>query len=69
MFGGHLIACENGQPLGESARFSLDPQTLVTEIDVERLAHDRRQNQTFAAAPRPAAVGAAGERRQIEHNR
>ncbi len=53
VFGGHLIACENGQPLGESERFRLDAQTLVTEIDVERLRHDRQQNQTFASAPRP----------------
>ncbi len=55
VFGGHLIACENGQILGESERFSFQPRTLVTELDVERLRHDRMQNTTFAGAARPAA--------------
>ncbi|MEQ8857138.1 MAG: NAD(+) synthase [Pseudomonadales bacterium] len=53
VFGGHLIACENGQTLAESERFGFSAQTLVTEIDVERLRHDRLHNNTFANAPRP----------------
>jgi NAD+ synthase (glutamine-hydrolysing) len=56
VFGGHLLAAENGQPLAESGRFALGAQTLVTEFDVERLRHDRMQNTTFGNAPRPAAV-------------
>jgi NAD+ synthase (glutamine-hydrolysing) len=55
VFGGHLLAAENGQPLAESGRFALGAQTLVTEIDVQRLRHDRSQNTTFGNAPRPAA--------------
>jgi NAD+ synthase (glutamine-hydrolysing) len=53
VFGGHLLAFENGQPLGESERFAFSAQTVVTEIDVQRLRHDRLQNITFANAPRP----------------
>ncbi len=54
VFGGHLIACENGQTLAESERFAFDAQILVTEVDAERLRHDRLQNNSFANAPRPA---------------
>jgi len=68
VFGGHLLACENGQPLGESRRFELDAQSLVTEIDVERLRHDRLQHNSFANAPRPAGyyrVEALAEHRSL----
>ncbi|MFU8817316.1 MAG: NAD(+) synthase [Pseudomonadales bacterium] len=52
VFGGHLLACENGHALGESERFAFDAQTLITELDLGRLHHDRLQNSTFARAPR-----------------
>ncbi|MCZ6618006.1 MAG: NAD(+) synthase, partial [Gammaproteobacteria bacterium] len=53
VFGGHLLAAENGQLLGESERFQLDSQTLVVEFDIGRLRHDRMQNTTFSNATRP----------------
>lgn len=68
VFGGHLLACENGQALGESSRFAFDAQTLVTEIDVERLRHDRLQHNSFANAPRPSGyyrVEALAEHRPL----
>lgn len=52
VYGGHLLAFENGKALGESDRFSFDAHTLVTEFDVERLHHDRAQNTTFGHCPR-----------------
>jgi len=52
VFGGHLLAAENGQPLAESERFSLQAQILTTEFDIERLRHDRMQNTTFGNTPR-----------------
>jgi len=55
VFGGHLIASENGQALGESSRFGFNTATLIAEFDIERLRHDRMQNTTFGHAPRPAA--------------
>ena len=52
VYGGHLLAFENGKALAESDRFSFDARTLVTEFDVERLHHDRAQNTTFGHWPR-----------------
>lgn len=62
VFGGHLIAAENGQVLCESARFRLDGAHLVADFDVQKLRHDRVRNATFAHSPRGAAyaVVAAG---------
>ena len=54
VFGGHLIACENGRPLAESARFQLDGSSIMTEIDLGALRHERMQNTTFSNTPRPA---------------
>lgn len=54
VFGGHLIACENGQPLSESARYAFEAQTLVADMDIAKLRHDRMQNTTFTNAARPA---------------
>lgn len=53
VYGGHLLAFENGKALGESDRFSFEAGTLVTEFDVEKLNHDRAQNTTFGHSPRP----------------
>ena len=54
VFGGHLIAAENGTLLGEGERFALAGSELVVEFDWQKLRHDRAQLATFAAAPRPA---------------
>ena len=54
VFGGHLIAAENGHILGESTRFALDGSQLCVEVDCQRLRHDRARNNTFASSPRPA---------------
>ena len=53
VFGGHLIASENGQLLGESPRFALTPSRLIVDFDRAKLRHDRAVNNTFAAAARP----------------
>lgn len=53
VFGGHLLAAENGVVIAESDRFSLQAQTLVTEFDLSKLRHDRMQNTTFTNASRP----------------
>ncbi len=53
VFGGHLIAAENGLLLGESARFALTPSRLIVDFDRDKLRHDRAVNNTFAAAARP----------------
>jgi NAD+ synthase (glutamine-hydrolysing) len=59
VFGGHLIAAENGALLGESERFVLSASHLIVDFDREKLRHDRAFNNTFAAATRPAAYRVA----------
>ena len=53
VFGGHLLAAENGQVIAEADRFQLAGSQLITEIDAEHLRHERMQNISFANAPRP----------------
>jgi NAD+ synthase (glutamine-hydrolysing) len=54
VYGGHLIAAENGAILAEGPRFELDGAALAVEFDLGRIDHDRHQNATFRGAPRPA---------------
>ena len=56
VFGGHLIAAENGRLLAESERFQLDGASLSVEVDSQRIRHSRQQNTTFAKAPRAGVV-------------
>lgn len=53
VFGGHLLAAENGRLLRESERFRLGANTLTADFDLDRLRRDRMRNGTFANAPRP----------------
>lgn len=55
VFGGHLIAAENGAVLGEGERFGFAGSELMAEFDVEHLRRERMQFTTFATAARPAA--------------
>lgn len=52
VFGGHLIAAENGLLLGESERFDLGANVLTADFDLDRLRRDRMRNGTFANAAR-----------------
>lgn len=47
VFGGHSMICENGIMLAEAKRF--ENGCIVTELDVRRLASDRRRMTTFYA--------------------
>lgn len=49
VFSGNAMVCENGRFLARSPRFSLEPQMVVADIDVERLRSERLQNTTFHA--------------------
>ncbi|MCC5885269.1 MAG: NAD(+) synthase [Gammaproteobacteria bacterium] len=53
VFGGHLLAAENGIVLGEGERFSLTGSDLLVDFDLEHLLHERQRNSTFRAAARP----------------
>jgi NAD+ synthase (glutamine-hydrolysing) len=56
VFGGHCLIAENGNLLAESERFRRDSQLLVTDIDLERLTHDRMQTNSFNDAHRVAEL-------------
>ena len=47
VFGGKALIYENGNLLKESSRFELDPQTIIADIDIERISSDRRGNTNF----------------------
>lgn len=49
VFAGNGLIYENGTLLAASRRFSLEPQLIISEIDVESLRMQRRVNTTFAA--------------------
>ena len=51
MFGGHDIIAENGIILAESKLYSTG--LTVTEIDVQKLASERRRNTSFTGGIRP----------------
>jgi NAD+ synthase (glutamine-hydrolysing) len=47
VFGGHAIIAENGTILAESGRFQRDAAMTVADIDLQHLAHDRMQTNSF----------------------
>ncbi len=55
VFGGHLLAAENGVLLADSSRFGLDAQHVIVDFDLERPRSDRAWNTSFANAPRAVA--------------
>jgi NAD+ synthase (glutamine-hydrolysing) len=52
VYGGHILIAESGTILSESQRLSSSPQFVISDIDLERLAHDRRLFTTFHEASR-----------------
>jgi NAD+ synthase (glutamine-hydrolysing) len=53
VYGGHAIIAENGMLLQESKRLSSGPQLIISDIDLDRLAHDRRMETSFYDISRP----------------
>ena len=56
VYGGNAMIFENGRQLVEGERFSLQPQIQMSQIDVEKLRTERRQNTTFINAQRNASA-------------
>ena len=63
ILGGHCIIAENGSVLKEADHLSSNPSLIVSDIDLERLAHDR-----LAATSFRAMCGSSNEYRIIETN-
>jgi NAD+ synthase (glutamine-hydrolysing) len=51
---GHALIAENGNLIGESARFKDTPQLVCADIDLERLGQERMRQTTFGDAARHA---------------
>ncbi|HJZ57329.1 MAG TPA: NAD(+) synthase, partial [Gemmataceae bacterium] len=56
VFGGHCLIAENGTIMAESPRFRITSELLVTDIDLDRLRHDRVQTNSFNDARRGTAL-------------
>ncbi len=50
VYGGNAIIYENGKQLAHSERFSIEPQLVTAQLDVELLRAERMQNTTFTTA-------------------
>ena len=50
VYGGNALIFENGRQLAASDRFSLEPQLVVQQVDVELLRAERQTNTTFRTA-------------------
>ena len=52
VYAGNALIYENGRLLARSKRFEMDPQLIISEIDVQFLRGERRVNTTFATSMR-----------------
>ena len=52
VYAGNALIYENGRLLSRSKRFEMDPQLIISEIDVQFLRGERRVNTTFATSMR-----------------
>lgn len=56
VYGGNAMIFENGKMIATSKRFSLEPQLVVNQIDIEKIRSERRNNSTYAGAQSPKEV-------------
>ena len=47
VYGGSALMYENGELLQENERFQMEPQLIITEIDVEKLRNRKLRNKDF----------------------
>ena len=50
VYGGNALIFENGRLTKQSQRFSIEPQLVVSQIDIDRLRAERRSNSTYVNA-------------------
>jgi len=60
VYSGHGLIAENGVVLGESERFRFDLSLVVSQVDLDKLAAERRRNSTFFGAPAALAPRVIG---------
>lgn len=54
VYGGNALVFENGKLIVQSDRFSFSQQLLISQIDIEKLRTERRNNTTFVNAQKGA---------------
>ena len=54
VYGGNAFIVENGKIIAEARRFSLTPQLVVQQIDIDKLRAERRSNTTFMGSVKQA---------------
>ena len=69
VYGGNALIYENGKILAEGKRFSIEPQIVTAQIDVERLRCERRVNMTFPAGRKAAKCQIVGDMRFIDESK
>lgn len=47
VYSGHCLIAENGTLLGEGERFSFETRFVMTDVDVQHLAHERLRSSSF----------------------
>lgn len=52
VYGGNALIYENGKLVASAERFSMKPQLIISQIDIERLRTERRTNSTYVNAQR-----------------
>lgn len=52
VYGGNALIYENGKLIASAERFSMEPQLIISQIDIERLRTERRTNSTYVNAQR-----------------
>ena len=57
VFGGNALIYENGRLIASGKRFSLESQMVTSQIDVEMLRSERRDNTTYINAQRSSELG------------
>jgi NAD+ synthase (glutamine-hydrolysing) len=53
VFSGHCLIAENGAMLAESERFAFDTRSIIADIDVQRLHHERLHSTAFQTSQPP----------------
>ena len=52
VYGGNALIYENGKLIASAEGFSMKPQLIISQIDIERLRTERRTNSTYVNAQR-----------------
>ena len=65
VYGGNAMIFENGALLAEGERFLFEPQMVVSQIDIQKLRSERRNNTTFVNAQRNIKYSLQNNHQQI----